>query len=112
MEAARDLFEVIAKAIGYSNPIKMSLASNFYDLGGTSINSMLTIVELKKRGYSISIASFIASKNLGEILARICTSMEPCIINVDTIGDHLRKETAFEFHAENLDEERMKEIIR
>lgn len=112
MNAAKDLFEIIAKVIGYSSPVKISLTSNFFELGGTSLNTMITIIELKKRGYSISITSFIAAKNISMILSRICTSGQPHILDIDRIVDDLKEETDIEFWVEKFSDGKKLEITK
>lgn len=112
MEAAKDLFEIIAKVIGYSSPVKISLTSNFFELGGTSLNTMITIIELKKKGYTISITSFIAAKNVGMLLSRICTSVQPHVLDIDRIVDDLKEETDIEFFVEKFSDGKKLDIIK
>lgn len=68
MKAARDLFETVGGVIGRSTRATLSLHSNFYELGGNSLNSIYTVSLLREKGYSIGISKFIVAKNLGEIL--------------------------------------------
>lgn len=74
MEAARCLFEIVGQAIGRSVRGALSVKSNFYELGGNSLNSILTVSQLKERGYFVSITQFIQAENLGEILNWIAKS--------------------------------------
>ncbi|XP_050082455.1 mycosubtilin synthase subunit C [Anopheles aquasalis] len=73
MATAKDLFETVGQVIGRSARAKISLASNFYELGGNSLNSIITVTQLCGKGYPISITTFIGAKNLGEVLDKICT---------------------------------------
>lgn len=71
-EKAGVLFETIKEVIGRlalsSGGVNISLESNFYALGGNSLNSIYTIAKLRDSGYSIEIAKFISAVNLAEIL--------------------------------------------
>lgn len=62
------LFETIGEIIGRSTRATISLDSNFYSLGGNSLNSIYTVAKLRDRGYSIEITHFISAKNLKEAL--------------------------------------------
>jgi hypothetical protein len=68
---ATDLFETIGHIIGRSTRSKISLQSNFYELGGNSLNSIITVTELCAKGYKISITSFIGAENLAEVLRKM-----------------------------------------
>lgn len=46
----------------------ISLESNFYALGGNSLNSIYTVAKLRERGFCIEISNFISAANLKEIL--------------------------------------------
>lgn len=74
MDTAKDLFEIVGNAIGRSVRGAVTLKSNFYELGGNSLNSILTVSQLKEKGYFVSITQFIRAANLGEILNLICTT--------------------------------------
>ncbi|XP_053669616.1 mycosubtilin synthase subunit C [Anopheles nili] len=72
MTVAKDLFETVGQVIGRSTRAKICLTSNFYELGGNSLNSIITVTQLCGKGYPVSITTFIGAKNLGEILDKIC----------------------------------------
>lgn len=72
---AKVLFETIGEVIGRSARATISLESNFYALGGNSLNSIYTVAKLRDRGYYIEITNFISAKNLREILDYL-TEME------------------------------------
>lgn len=65
---ARTLFETIAEVVGRSARATISLESNFYALGGNSLNSIYTVAKLRDSGFCIEISNFISAKNLREIL--------------------------------------------
>uniref|UniRef100_A0A1L8DZM3 Putative acyl-coa synthetase n=2 Tax=Nyssomyia neivai TaxID=330878 RepID=A0A1L8DZM3_9DIPT len=68
LKVARDLFETIGSVIGRSTRTMLSLQSNFYELGGNSLNSIITVTQLRDKGYNIGITEFIGAKNLGGIV--------------------------------------------
>lgn len=68
LKVAKDLFETIGSVIGRSTRTTLALHSNFYELGGNSLNSIFTVTQLRDKGYNIGITEFIAAKDLGEIL--------------------------------------------
>uniref|UniRef100_A0A336KE11 CSON009061 protein n=1 Tax=Culicoides sonorensis TaxID=179676 RepID=A0A336KE11_CULSO len=71
LKLAKVLFETIGGIIGRSTRTTMSIRSNFYELGGNSLNSIFTVTELRNKGYHISITDFIAAKNLEGVLEKI-----------------------------------------
>lgn len=70
-EICQALFEVVQCSIGIPAFKYLSLKSNFYEIGGNSLNSIYTITLLREKGYFINISDFISSKNLGEILFKL-----------------------------------------
>lgn len=52
----------------------MTSKSNFYELGGTSLNLMHTIVKLSEAKFYISTEDFLRSKSLGEIFEKCMKS--------------------------------------
>lgn len=68
LEIAKELFRIVAHSIGRSVRGAINVKSNFYELGGNSLNSILTVSQLKEKGYFVSITQFITAANLGEIL--------------------------------------------
>lgn len=73
-EKCRILFETIAEVVGYSTQTTLSLHSNFYEIGGNSLNSLFTVLKLRSNGYFIAIDQFISAINLREILNRMTES--------------------------------------
>lgn len=69
LQMARALFETIGEVIGRSARATVSLESNFYELGGNSLNSIYTVAKLRDRGYFIEITNFISANLLKETLA-------------------------------------------
>ncbi|XP_067618590.1 beta-alanyl-bioamine nonribosomal peptide synthetase ebony [Eurosta solidaginis] len=68
---AKELFEIVGGVIGRSIRATLTANSNFYELGGNSLNSIYTVTLLREKGYNVGISEFIASKDLGEILQKM-----------------------------------------
>lgn len=71
MTMAKDLFETIGAAIGRSARATISADSNFYQLGGNSLNSIYTVAQLRNQGYMIGITDFITAKTLRSVLDKM-----------------------------------------
>lgn len=71
LQTTKILFETIGEVIGRSTRTTISLNSNFYELGGNSLNSIFTVARLREKGFSIEVSDFIAAKNLHDMLAHI-----------------------------------------
>lgn len=71
MAMAKDLFETIGAAIGRSARATISAESNFYQLGGNSLNSIYTVAQLRNQGYMIGITDFITAKTLRSVLDKM-----------------------------------------
>lgn len=65
---ARVLFTTVASVIGRNSRTAVTSHSNFYELGGNSLNSIYTVTKLRDQGYQISITNFITAKNLADVL--------------------------------------------
>ncbi|XP_055585866.1 beta-alanyl-bioamine nonribosomal peptide synthetase ebony [Uranotaenia lowii] len=87
---AKDLFTTVGAVIGRSTRTKISLQSNFYELGGNSLNSVITVTQLCQKGHAISITSFIGAENLAEILDKIYQ-------NHQQLAEHDLSDQQFEF---------------
>lgn len=71
---AKDLFETVGQAIGKSARASIGLHSNFYELGGNSLNSIYTVAQLRNQGYRIGITDFITAKTLRQVLEKMAAS--------------------------------------
>lgn len=100
LQMSRALFETIGEVIGRSARATISLTSNFYALGGNSLNSIYTVAKLRDRGYSIEITNFISAKNLREILDYM-TDMEKNRIQVVTPNEDKANFTSFPLKMEH-----------
>ncbi|XP_054273194.1 beta-alanyl-bioamine nonribosomal peptide synthetase ebony [Macrosteles quadrilineatus] len=70
---AKCLLLTVAAVLGGAARGRVSLDSNFYHLGGNSLNSVYTVTKLRDQGYLIGITDFISAKNLRHVLEK----MEP-----------------------------------
>lgn len=55
-EAARVLLQTVGRVLGPAiavGPRSLSLSSSFFDLGGNSLNSVLTVTSLADLGYNV-----------------------------------------------------------
>ncbi|XP_034255350.1 dimodular nonribosomal peptide synthase [Thrips palmi] len=69
-EAARVLLDTVADVLGASvrQGAKICLGRSFYELGGNSLNSVLTVTRLREQGFFISVSDFIGAESLGKAL--------------------------------------------
>lgn len=68
---AQEVFDVIRNVIGSSRNTTISAQSNFYELGGDSLKSIIAVAQLRHKGYSIRTSDFVRTKNLGDVLDKI-----------------------------------------
>lgn len=54
MEAATALLDTVASVLNRSARSVINIDANFYEIGGNSLNSIVTITKLNERGYYIS----------------------------------------------------------
>lgn len=70
-KVARKVFETIGVALGNNARMVLDADSNFYRLGGSSLNSVATVNQLRQQGYSVDINLFLKARNLGEIINHV-----------------------------------------
>ncbi|KAG8227193.1 hypothetical protein J437_LFUL003399 [Ladona fulva] len=58
----------------------ITLESNFYEIGGNSLNSVYTVMRLRDQGYIIGISDFVTSRSLGEILNKLHSEEELALL--------------------------------
>ncbi|KAJ8666539.1 hypothetical protein QAD02_008201, partial [Eretmocerus hayati] len=68
---AKVLFSTIASITGLGSGDIINQESNFYNLGGNSLNSIETVLRLREDGNYIGITDFITAKNMKDILERM-----------------------------------------
>lgn len=66
------MFQIVGNVLGNSTRMKISASHSFYELGGDSLNSVLTVTQLRNEGYFIGVTDFITAKCLGDVLSKIC----------------------------------------
>lgn len=71
LRVAEDVFQVVGNVIGRSKRTAISTKSNFYELGGNSLNSVTTVAQIRERGHFISVTDFITANCLGDVLDKI-----------------------------------------
>ncbi|CAH1800150.1 unnamed protein product [Owenia fusiformis] len=64
----RQVVSIVASEIGV-NSSSITLADDFFKIGGNSINALATLVKMKDAGLKISIGDFLKAINIGEIIA-------------------------------------------
>lgn len=71
LEQAKVLFPTVASVIGKSSRSIVNINSNFYELGGNSLNSIYTVTKLQDQGYQVGITDFLTAKNMKDILVKM-----------------------------------------
>lgn len=71
LNTARQVFQIIGQSIGKELRKKVSMKSNFFELGGNSMNSLYTVIELRNKGFYIGITDFLTADSLGVVLQKI-----------------------------------------
>ncbi|KAG7156499.1 Mycosubtilin synthase subunit C-like [Homarus americanus] len=68
--AARALLLTVGHVLGpaVARGKKLSLNTSFFEVGGNSLNSVLTVTSLKDLGYNVGIGQFMKAKTLGEVV--------------------------------------------
>jgi len=106
MVQAKELFETVGNVIGRSTRATIKLNSNFYELGGNSLNSIYTVTLLREKNYFISITDFIGATCLNDILQKICENND-----YDKLKDMKTDDHAMKLHAVPLAFEHKKDTI-
>lgn len=66
-EKAKALFQTIGECLGPNLRGRITYTSNFFQLGGNSLNSVYTVAKLCDMGYFIGLQDFVSAKNLLEV---------------------------------------------
>lgn len=70
MAKAQVLFPLLSSVIGQHEKC-INVKSNFFDLGGSSLNSVYTVSKLSEKGFYIGITDFITAETIMDILVKI-----------------------------------------
>ncbi|CAO1426789.1 unnamed protein product [Diamesa tonsa] len=111
LDAAKELFDIVGQSIGRSIRSKLTISSNFYELGGNSLNSIFTVTQLRNKGYFISITDFITASSLRVILDKITNvtssngtdSCQKCDLVIDCDLELVCLPLAYEHKADTID---------
>ena len=76
-EKARVLLGAIAKILGFTENEKPSVTSNFFDIGGDSLNMVQVIGYCSEVGYDIGMTEFALSSNLGDLVKNLRSHSDP-----------------------------------
>lgn len=98
LKTAERVFQIIGESIGSTFRDKISVESNFFLIGGNSLNTILCVNRLRKERFEISINDFIKAANVGEILENV--EGRHSVTNRGSIIS-----TEMKFHAEKLNHE-------
>ncbi|CAH1280253.1 unnamed protein product [Diabrotica balteata] len=74
IEAAKVLFETVACVLNRAVRSQISINSNFFEIGGNSLNSIYTISKMSEQGFNIRIGDFLSAMDFGEILLRMTSN--------------------------------------
>ncbi|XP_067010467.2 beta-alanyl-bioamine nonribosomal peptide synthetase ebony-like [Anabrus simplex] len=107
-DAATTLFETVVSVLGRPARSRLSLSSNFYELGGNSLNSVYTVTKLQDQGYPITITDFISARNMAHVLER----MYPLGENEDRNAALLAGENINKYLAEPLKDSHKADVTR
>ena len=75
------LFSTISSVIKQKHEYPINLNSNFYELGGNSLNSVYTVLKLREKGYHIGITDFITAKSMKDVLSNSTLILIYCFEN-------------------------------
>lgn len=106
LKKAQALFETIAATTVHFSNRTIGCDSNFYEIGGDSLNSLYVISQLRDRNYVINVSDFISSKTLADVIER----MSPVICAGHNVSFG-SIENEFGFRSEMLSEEHRAEAV-
>ncbi|XP_015606701.1 uncharacterized protein LOC107273239 [Cephus cinctus] len=101
---AKVLFPTVAFVVGRSSRAAVTVNSNFYELGGNSLNSIYTVTKLRDQGYQIGITDFITAKSMLDILIRMKSDSD-----AESVGDN---DSLDNYIVEKLNDSHKDDVIR
>ncbi|CAL8104517.1 unnamed protein product [Orchesella dallaii] len=109
LSIAKNLVEIISAVTGTSiQTIVENLDDSFYNIGGTSLNTVVVIVKLREMGHFISILDFTSAQTIMDILMRIISPEE----NELALQNHLERNKKYEEYSVSiLTEDDREEVI-
>ncbi|KAL7294817.1 hypothetical protein TKK_0011746 [Trichogramma kaykai] len=102
LRKAQVLYHILASVVGLNDKAKINLQSNFYELGGNSLNSVYMVLKLREKGFFIGITDFIIAKSIGEILSKLSSDKE---------SENQESDKSKEFQMEMLNDSHKNEVI-
>ncbi|CAL4132029.1 unnamed protein product, partial [Meganyctiphanes norvegica] len=71
-ETAEVLLTTVGRVLGYAlQGNKLSMNNGFFQIGGTSLNAVLTVTSLRDLGYHIGIGEFLKAETFGDVLQKL-----------------------------------------
>ena len=83
-EKARVLLGAISKILGFTENEKPLIDSNFFDIGGDSLNMVQVIGHCTEVGYGIGMTEFALSSNLGDLVKHMRSHSDPNELNFNS----------------------------
>lgn len=83
-QVAKTVFHSIGVALGGDFHAKLTADSNFYRIGGSSLNTISTVYDLREKGLHISVNEFVKAKNIGEIIKHVSDKKRDMPMRVTT----------------------------
>ena len=103
---AEILYCTLSEVIGNRKKIQINMRSNFYEIGGNSLNSVTAVVKLSNKGYWIKLNDFVHAKNLKEILLKMKDNYDISYANYNFTEDNMQ------YYSEFLKDEHKLEVIK
>lgn len=72
----KDLSIIIMNVLKKTENLNLNMEANFFELGTTESDAVSTLIQLRQKGYIVSLLEFLTAKNLGEVL-KIMISNDP-----------------------------------
>lgn len=104
-DMAKQVFAIVDEALGSELRNAITAKKNFFELGGNSINSVYTVMELRKKGFNISLSDFLRADNLGDVLEKIKVTNDP-------EGDDSTLQPGMRLYSEPFNHEQKDETMR
>ncbi|XP_014209284.1 uncharacterized protein LOC106639955 [Copidosoma floridanum] len=102
LKTAEKIFSTIASVINIDKKNSVNINSNFYELGGNSLNSVYTVLKLREKGLNISISDFISATSIKDILFKLSTKSLVAVIDDDEDSKNYVPEMLNDNHKEDV----------
>lgn len=71
---AKEVIKIIISCLQDDLIKEVTLESNFFELGGNSVNALYTVTNLNEHGFYITLEDFVNSANIAQVLNKISTT--------------------------------------